>query len=64
MTLPPLNVWIEHDGSAQCPLPVGTGHYWRGKRTAAHDHCECVVRAGESWRMVARYRVTSYPEDV
>lgn len=60
MTLPSLNVWHDHDGSSECPLPVGTVH--------DYDHvisgvwAKSKVAPREDWLLVTRYRVVSYPE--
>ena len=70
MTLLPLNVWIEHDGSAQCPLPVGTHCRWESRlggkpgesdnwRLSSPDNPQAPY-----WPNVTHYRVISYPEDV
>jgi len=56
MTLPPINVWITHDGSAECPLPVGTIF----ECNVSWFQCRSI--AGDNWSNVDRYRVISYPE--
>ncbi len=62
MTLPPLNVWITHDGSAECPLPVGTVHDW-GHLWDDTIFQNRTVQTAERWGEVTRYRVTSYPHE-
>lgn len=62
MTLPPVGIWHDHDGSAQCPLPVGTVHDYV-YRASGVMHKNCTVLPHEPWNMVARYLVHSYPEN-
>jgi hypothetical protein len=50
--------WIEHDGSAECPVPDGVRYQWQFGNGLLNDSAE--VHMPEQWRLdwsiVARYR--------
>lgn len=63
--LPPIGVWHDHDGSAQCPLPVGTDYtveLGNGKHQPVPFR-EVLGTAPRKWMSVRRYLVHSYPEN-
>lgn len=59
--LPAVGVWHDHDGSAQCPLPVGTVHCWMDRFRNGWNHV--LVNEDSNWSDVTRYLVHSYPEN-
>ncbi len=60
MTLPPPNVWLTHDGSAECPLPDGSVAQCYG---VSAGRFTCVAMPDDDWTNVTSYRVIRYPEE-